>query len=94
LSNPTARAISAAPDSIAWAAVNSALAPVPQPLYTPMNGTPVSPSSLTSAAAWPLSRLPPAANPTWSHVMPASARARRAAIRPISRPEISNRPKG
>ena len=59
-----------------------------------MNGTPVKPSSLTSAPACPLSRLPPAANPTSFHVIPASASASRAAISPISRPLMSKRPNG
>ena len=60
-SNPTTAAKSAAPAEIACTAEISELLPVAQPLRTLRNGTPVSPSSVTSVSALPADMLPPTA---------------------------------
>ncbi len=89
LSNPTARATSAAPDRIACTADISALPPVAQPFLTFVKGIPVRPRSETSVSARPDPSLPPKATWTSVHSSPASRSAAWMAWRPSSRPVSS-----
>ena len=95
LSKPIATPTSKAPERIVESAIVSALPPVAHPFQTLMNGSPLSPSSLTRVSASPPSRLPPNANWTSCQPMPASASARRAAWTACCRPETPSwRPNG
>ena len=75
LSKPTASAISALPERIAFTADINALPPVAQPFLTFVNGIPVRPRSATRVSARPAPSLPPNATCTSVHARPASRSA-------------------
>src|SRR5690349_8227536 len=92
---PTATPSSYWPERMASAVSCSALAAVAQPLYTSMNGMPVSPSRPVTASGLSTSKLPPNANCTSFHSAPASASAARMASAPMSMADFGpNRPNG
>ena len=76
-------------------AATRAAPPVAQPLITLVNGRPVSPSRLTIVSGLPAESEPPTANWMSAQLIPASARAARAAATPIASPDTSSfRPNG
>src|SRR5262249_41871726 len=80
---------------MASAAVSNADAAVAHPLYTSTNEMPVSPSRVTTASGLSTSKLPPTANCTSFHPMPASAQAARIASAPICSADLGpKRPNG
>ncbi len=95
LSIPTATTMSPLPATMALAACWVMAAPVAHALNTFMNGMPVSPNRPTRGSAWATSQLPPNAQFTSFHSMPASCRASSTASAPISKADLSpKRPKG